>query len=339
MLTSPDLAFLKGLRCAVTGGTGFVGQHLVQALVDAGAEVTCLVRSHERARCLPAQARHIVADLISGQGLDAFVRDQDVCVHLAAVLFGVHWQDYLRGNACAAENLGAALSQHGQSTRRIVLVSSLAATGPCAVAPGVADDTQAAPVSAYGWSKLMAEHTLARHVGERMVTLRPPIIYGSKDRGLLPYFKAARWGLVVVPGLGRRFPVSLIHVQDIVHAVARCCVPQARGIYHCNDGAEHDMRDMGRAIATAWGRTPRVISVPLPLMGATAVCSSVVGQAFVRLGKRAPSLTVDKYREAKQPGWLCAGTRIREELGFTPTVSLTDGVAEALTGYKRAGWL
>ena len=55
--------------------------------------------------------------------------------------------------------------------------------------------------------------------------------------------------------------------------------------------------------------------------------------------KRAPNWNLDKYREARQAGWLSDGSRIRRELGFTPCMSLEAGMAEAVEGYRREGWL
>ena len=87
---------------------------------------------------------------------------------------------------------------------RFVLVSSLAATGPSDTAPGVDDATPPAPVSAYGWSKMLTEQVLGRALGQSLVTLRPPIIYGSGDKGLLPVFQGVmRAHVTQVPCLGR----------------------------------------------------------------------------------------------------------------------------------------
>lgn len=329
---------LRGKRVLVTGGTGFVGRHLLAFLSESGAEITCLTRAASRTQGLPPGVRLIRGDLLSGQGLEEALDGQYAVIHLAALLFGLGWQDYLRGNALAADRLGRALGRKGE-VERLVLVSSLAATGPSAVSPGVEDHTPPAPASAYGWSKFMAEQVLARHAGERMVALRPPIIYGSGDQGLLPYFRAARMGLVPTPGWRRSFPVSVIHVHDVVRAVLCCLNPAAAGVYHCNDGAEHDMTGIGLAMAKAMGRKARAVGLPLPLMGAAAVLCAPFGHVLARLGRRAPSWNVDKYREARQPGWLCAGGRIRRELGFAPTVPLAEGLREAVRGYRAAGML
>lgn len=340
---------LAGRRILVTGGTGFVGHHLIRTLVDKGAEVTCLVRPSSRTARLPAGLRTVQVCLTTGQGLDKALEGQDIVIHMAALLFGLEWQEYLNNNTRAAQCLAAALERHikaGGDISRFVQVSSLAVTGPSACTPGVTDSTPPAPVSAYGWSKYMTECILGQALGERMVTLRPPIIYGSGDKGLLPYFKTTQKGLIVSPGIGRYFPVSAVHVQDMVQAILLALQPKAQGVYHLNDGAEHTMVSIGQAIAVALHpsplqqqRPPRVVSIPLPIMGAAACVAGLWGKMALRLGLRAPSWNPDKYREAKQAGWLCSATRISQELGYMPTISLEQGMAEAVSGYRQEGWL
>lgn len=351
---------MRGTRILVTGGTGFVGRHLIRALVESGASVTCLVRASSNTDSLPAGLRTVTACLCTGQGLDKALEGQEVVIHMAALLFGLGWQDYLSSNTQAAQCMAQALRRHqdgGGALRRFVMVSSLAATGPCASGDGVNDDTPPAPVSAYGWSKYLTEQILREALGERMVTLRPPIIYGSGDKGLLPYFTAAQKGIIVSPGLGRRFPVSAVHVQDMVQAIMLCLREQAHGVYHLNDGSQHTMPGIGQAIAKALqadasqsglarsgrsarpARQARVIPVPLALMGLAAYAAGLWGTLTAPWGLRAPSWNPDKYREARQAGWLCSSARIIHDLGYSPLISLEQGMAEAVAGYRHEGWL
>ena len=210
-------AALAGKRVLVTGGTGFLGRHLLPQLHAEGAHVTCLVRPGSDAGRLPEGVAVARGDCATGEGLDAALAEQDICIHMAALLFGLGWQDYLRANGRAAAQLARA-AQNSPTLGRLVLVSSLAAAGPsadAATAPG-APGAPAVPcraVAAYGGSKLLAEQILGRALGERLVVLRPPIIYGSGDRGLLPVFRGVGRGVAVSPGLGRDFPVSVIVVQ------------------------------------------------------------------------------------------------------------------------------
>lgn len=347
---------LNGKRVLVTGGTGFVGRHLLPRLLAAGAHVTCLTRAASRTAYLPADVAVARADLHTGEGLAEALAGQDVIIHMAALLFGLGWQDYLRANALAARALAVALADVEAAAQgsgkglpaRFVLVSSLAATGPSDCPPGVADNAVPAPVSAYGWSKLLVEQILGRALGDRLVTLRPPIIYGSGDRGLLPVFKGAARGFAVSPGAFRDFPVSAVHARDMAQAVLLCCKDTARGVYHINDGGLYSMAHFCRVMGAALGRPRlRVIHLPLPLMAVTAGLASSGGLLWARLSRclpsrapqRAPNWNLDKYREARQAGWLCDAARIRRELGYEPLVSLTEGMAEAVEGYRREGWL
>lgn len=348
--------WLSGKKVLVTGGTGFVGRHLLPRLLESGARVTCLTRAASRTAHLPAGVSVAQADLSTGRGLAEALAGQDVVIHMAALLFGLGWQDYLRANALAAHAIAEALTRVDAAGRgggtggpaRFVLVSSLAASGPSACPPGVADHAAPAPVSAYGWSKLLVEQILGRALGERLVILRPPIIYGSGDRGLLPVFKGAARGFAVSPGMFREFPVSAVHARDMAQAVLLCCGEAARGVYHVNDGGVYNMSGFCRVMGEALGRRRlRVLHLPLPLMAVTAGLSSCVGLLGARLAQtftgrapaRAPNWNPDKYREARQAGWLCDASRIRRELGYQPQISLAEGMAEAVEGYRREGWL
>ena len=347
---------LSGKKVLVTGGTGFVGRHLLPRLLAAGAHVTCLTRAASRTGHLPADVAVARAALRTGEGLAEALAGQDVVIHMAALLFGLGWQDYLRANALAARALAVALADVEAAAQgsgkglpaRFVLVSSLAATGPSDCPPGVADNAVPAPVSAYGWSKLLVEQILGRALGDRLVTLRPPIIYGSGDKGLLPVFKGAARGFAVSPGAFRDFPVSAVHARDMAQAVLLCCKDTARGVYHINDGGLYSMAHFCRVMGAALGRPRlRVIHLPLPLMAVTAGLASSGGLLWARLSRclpsrapqRAPNWNPDKYREARQAGWLCDAARIRRELGYEPRVSLAEGMAEAVEGYRREGWL
>jgi len=318
-------------RILLTGGTGFVGRHLAAALAGR-TELSCMVRAASRTDLLPPGTRIFQADIAKGQGIDAAMEGQDCLIHLAATLFAASWQNYLNDAVLLARRLGSAAQRAG--IKRVVVVSSLAATGPCAQSPGVADDAPSAPVSAYGWSKYMAELAFARELPpDRLVVLRPPIIYGPGDKGLLPYFKTAKLGLIAVPG--GAFPVSAVHVQDAVQGIICCTKPEAQGVYHINDGEEHSMTSLGLAMAAAFGRKALVLRMPRPVLAASAALAGLAAH----LGLPPASWNPDKCREACVEGWLCSSARITAELGYAPSMLLREGIADAVTGYRKLGWL
>ena len=177
-------------KILVTGATGFLGSHLLPKLTELGAEITCLVRESSDTSRLPKDVNIIRADLLTGEKLCDALYDQDILIHMAALLFGIDWQDYLNANVRCAEQIAAAMQACGQhAPKKVILISSQAATGPAGKEQPVNESTLPHPVSAYGWSKLLVERTLQSQYTRDLAILRPSIIYGSGDLGLLPVFK------------------------------------------------------------------------------------------------------------------------------------------------------
>ncbi len=331
---------LQGANILVTGGGGFLGYHLLPLLVAQGARVTCLIRSP--VNHLPEGIEIFPGDLADARAVAEAARGKDIIIHMAGFLFGSSWSDYLAANSSMADNVARAAAPGS----RVVFVSSLAAAGPAGTAPGKSEAEIPAPVSAYGWSKLLAEQILQKHLQERLVILRPPIIYGSRDRGLLPLFRSCKAGLGLSPGL-RDFPVSAMHAGDVARAIILVAGQNASGVYHLNDGHAHTMADICQAMGKALGKSSvKVLKPPLAFMKFTAVLSGIgaglsaaLARALNRKAPGSPGWNMDKYREASQAGWLACADKIRNELGFRPELDLEQGMAEAVSGYKREGWL
>ena len=330
-------------RIAVTGATGFLGSHLIPQLLKNKVDVTCLVRSSSDTSKLPKEVKIATVDLASGAGLEEALRGQTAFIHMAALLFGLRWQDYLQANTCAAQNICKALKNlNVDGPQKILLVSSQAASGPSKGCTPLLDDCKPAPVSAYGWSKLLVERNFQSANFKNLVILRPSIIYGSGDRGLLPLFQGIKHGLAVSPGFKRDFPVSIVHAYDMSQAILLGLRPEAHGIYHVSDGLTYTMEQFCQKIGQALGQKhTHVFKIPLPIMHLTAFLST---QSFCLLNlfrteRRAPNWNLDKYLEAKQAGWVLRPVRMQQELGYEPKYSLELGAQESIKGYQELGWL
>ncbi len=333
-----DFDLVRNKRVLVTGGTGFVGSRVVPLLIRAGAQVTLLCRKTSHTENYPSSVRVLRTDLRTSQDFLPALCECDIFIHMAALLFGLGWQDYLRANCGAAENLASMLRAAGdRGPEKVILVSSLAAAGPCDSNEGRVETQPCEPVSAYGWSKVITENIFKAAAGDRLVILRPPIIYGSGDRGLLPVYRGLAKGVGAVPGLGRRFPVSILHVDDMAQAVFLACSDKAHGIYHLSDGDVWSMAEFYQAAASELGVRAHIFHLPLWFMGLTAFASTAFARllhASIAAGCRAPNWNLDKYRESCQCGWVASNKRICEELDFKPTRNLQSGMQEAIAGYK-----
>src|SRR4051812_19414369 len=118
----------------VTGGTGFIGTHLLESLSASGERVRALVR---RDITLPAGIEPVRGDMLTGAGISEAVRGVDIVIHLAGVTKALRSADYYSGNAQATRNLAQAVT--GRPIR-FVHVSSLAAIGPSLDGKPVAED-------------------------------------------------------------------------------------------------------------------------------------------------------------------------------------------------------
>jgi nucleoside-diphosphate-sugar epimerase len=325
-------------RALVTGGTGFIGSTLVERLLREGLQVTCVIRPASRRGWLA----HLPVDFWSWDFADIFaiagaVAAADVVFHVAGVTRARRRAHYIQGNFVATRNLLAACAAYGPPDQKLIFVSSLAAAGPSTIERPHREEHEAAPVSAYGHSKLMAEKAVLEYSRERLaVTVRPPAVYGPRDRELLAYFKSIQRGLHPLPGRGCQ-RLSLVHVADLVEGLllAAASSRAAGRTYYLCDDHHYDWHLIGRSIAQVLGRKP--FTLPVPAWVLRCLCLAGGGAAW--LTGEAPFLNPDKYKEICQAGWLCSNARAREELGFRPRIGLHEGLADTAAWYRRHGWL
>jgi nucleoside-diphosphate-sugar epimerase len=293
-----------GTTIALTGGTGFIGRRLLDALVAGGHRVRALVRRSQPPR---AGVEWVAGDIANTTALAHLFAGAGTCIHLAGVVRGVRQSDFDAVNVAGSERVGAAATRTG--VERLLLVSSLAARAP--------------EISYYAASKRAGEDAM-RRAFPAVTILRPPAVYGPGDDELRPLLDGMARGLGVHPGHGGRF--SLIYVDDLVGAIeAWLRTPSIdRGFYEVDDGAPdgYDWPAVLRAVAAVAGR--RVVDLPVPrvVLGVAAA----VNAGIARLLGRAPMLTPGKVRELYHADWVCRDRRLAESTGWQPHFPLEMGL-------------
>ena len=332
----------------VTGASGFIGQHLVRRLIERGDRVSCLVRATSRIDELRSSgAQLFVGDATDRAGIERALAELQagVVFHLAGLVKAMRTADFARVNAGGVESVAAACADRAERPVLIV-VSSLAAAGPCAGDQPRVEADSPAPVSAYGRSKLAGELAAARHAGEMEITIvRPPIVFGPGDRGVLEMFRPiARWSVHVVPGRRqRRF--SLIHVSDLVEGLLFAAEKGERlhpnglpgqGIYFVAAPEDPTYVELGQAMATALGRNrAAVVRLPEPLMRVIGLC----GDAMAQVRRQPGWVNSDKIAEVLAGSWTCSSAKARAQVGWSPAADLADRLRETAQWYRQAGWL
>jgi nucleoside-diphosphate-sugar epimerase len=317
----------------VTGGTGFVGSHLIDTLCDGELRPRVLVRSRGAPRWIGGQpVEWIEGNLEDQESLVRLVAGCTTVIHLAGVVRAGRVRDFDEGNRIGTERLVEAVSRAAPAAR-LVHVSSLAAVGPSADPVGLGPEAEAHPISAYGRSKRRAEEAVIAGCGE-WVILRPPAIYGPRDTDVFEFFRLASRGLAVAPA-GERW-VTVAYVRDVVRAILSAAVePPPGSILHIGEEQPRCLDALLGTLAAAGQRRIRVIRIPQWLvLGAGAG-----GSALHRLGFRSLALTADKARELVARHWSAQTAGSARALGIASWTPFEEGAAETWSWYRNEGWL
>jgi nucleoside-diphosphate-sugar epimerase len=322
------------VRAFVTGGTGFVGGHLVQALRARGDQVTCLVRNAAKAHALGwTDVRLVRGDLDDAAALREGCADAEVIYHVAGRISARDLDEFMRANRDGTANVLEAAAP--ASRRRFVLVSSLAAAGPTVPGMPIDEARPPSPVTPYGHSKLAAE-LLVRAMAGSWTIVRPPTVYGEWDREVLKVFKLARIGLAPVFGDGSQ-ELSVIYAGDLAAAlVAAATAPAAANrVYYAAHPLVTTSRGLVRAIGRAVGRQPRIVPLPGPIArGLLWTIGSIA-----HLAGRATLLSGDKAAEFLAPAWTCRSDALARDAAWRAETDLETGLRRTADWYRKAGWL
>lgn len=297
---------------AVTGGTGFIGKHILASLLSRGYTVRALTRA-PRNDSTP-HLTWIQGSLEDKNALAELVKDARYVVHGAGQVRGHNEDVFTQCNVMGSLRLLQAAKEGGYC-ERFLFISSLAARHP--------------ELSWYANSKYIAEQKLAAmSSGITLGVFRPTAVYGSGDKELKPLFDWMLRG--ILPQLSTaETKLSFIHAIDLAQAVAQWVssdVPQAQTYELCDGTESYRWKDLQAIAASARQGPVRLIPIPLYLLKIMADIST----RFSLLAGKEPMLTRSKICELTHPDWSVSMQNTVDDFNWSPGISLTHAIHHRL---------
>jgi len=320
----------------ITGGTGFIGGHLVRYFMEHGdATFYALVRDLSRLKGLTGLDIHLIhGDLFS---IPPLPRDIHVVIHAAGLTKARKRADYYTVNQEGTASLLQALGDQGLRPEKVVCLSSIAAGGPSREGRPVREDDPPRPLNPYGESKLLGEKE-ARRFRNRfpLVILRVGAVFGPADRDFLSYFRWINRGILPSLASAPR-ELSLCYVKDLVRAVKLCLdkdVP-AGEVFNIAYPHPHSWDEFGLTAGAVLGKKLRKVKIPPSFL----YLAALVSEAVCCLTRRTSPVNRDKFRELMEPGWVVETEKASRILSFAPGSSMEEALRETLSWYREQGWL
>lgn len=323
---------LSGHQVAVTGGTGFLGVHIVEALTRAGAQVSVLARPRsDRARLTACNPRWVNGDLASEEALAELMRGADALIHAAGLTQAATPSRYDEVNVEGTRRVVQASARAGVNT--CVLISSQAATGP--TLPGAAirrESDPPDPRSHYGRSKLAAEEVVTQE-GFQMksrVILRPGAIYGPYDRAFLAYFRLMAKGLRVVLGRGRKL-FQPVWAGDVAEACLAAVQARPDGVhrYYLVRREAVSWEQFGSLVEKFSGRSAFTVRLP----------EFLVQPVLLKIFWPPARPVADRLADVLEERWEADPGLAAHELGWEARMPLEEGIRQTWAWYRRQGWI
>jgi dihydroflavonol-4-reductase len=326
------------LKVLVTGGTGFVGSHIVDQLLEKKYNIRCLIRKSSDTKWLDKKPiEYVYGDLFDESALAKAVEGVDYVYHSAGVTKAKTPEGYYRGNATGTKNILDATIRHNPNLKRFVHISSGAAVGPSESKTPITEEAPANPLTTYGRSKWQAEEECMRVMDKLSITIvRPPAVYGQRDKDVFEFFNTMSKGLQPMVGFWEKY-VSLIHITDLVRGIIMAGESaNSKGqTYFITSKEVYGWKEIGEVTRRVLGKS--ALRLRLPEFGIYVIAA--FAELFSKFSPKPALINFEKARDMVQDYWIFDHQKAERDFGFVQRISLEDGIRQTIAWYKDLGWL
>jgi nucleoside-diphosphate-sugar epimerase len=318
------------MKILVTGGTGFVGSHLIRELLkEKENTVYALIRDRNKLEFLNFKEGITVieGDLFES---GAFPADIEVVFHLAALTKVISPQEFIHSNHDGTKSLLDKLRPL-KKLQKIILLSSLAAAGPNRQSLCLREDMPDNPISLYGKSKLAQEKILQEYCPAPYIIIRAPIVFGPGDLDMLAVFRILNKGILPLLGRKKR-QYSVIYVIDLVRGMIAAANSRCRNeTFYISNAEPIAWEEFMREAYLLLGKK-RIQKIIIPETLAWVMAE--LSEMHIRIFKRKAIFNRDKFREMQFPDWICSSGKSNDLLHFQPLFPIETALQETICWYK-----
>lgn len=328
------------MKVFLTGITGFLGSHIAEGLHKQGHEIYALVRSKGTSRSAPTNIpfHPIEGSLPNCENLVSILSQVDAMIHVAGKVKALSQEEFEDTNAQGTQNLVKACLKANPKPKIFLYISSIAVFNPSLDGDDFCIPPEKChPVSWYGASKLKGEKFLQSLEGKiRTLTLRPPVLYGPRDKELLPLFKSIKMGFAPLFGKGDN-KLSLCFIKDVADCVVSLVErpPSQDEIFTLDDGVVYTWKSLALSVAKIMNKKTRTISIPPLLFKMGAFFT----ETFAKMRGKAHIFTGNKIKEMEQTNWVCGYQKLFQIQGWKPKTNFEEGSKITYDFYKTNHWL
>ncbi|MFP4082465.1 MAG: NAD-dependent epimerase/dehydratase family protein [Candidatus Aminicenantes bacterium] len=325
------------MKAFITGGTGFVGSHFIDYYLskEKDVKIFALVRDLNNLKWLKGLDIHFLkGNLFS---LPSLPQDIDYVFHLAGLTLTSNLADYYTVNQQGTASLFKWLHSQKVEPKRVIYLSSFAASGPSIDCQPVKESSPPHPITPYGSSKLMGEAEALKFKDHfPLAILRAAAVYGPRDTDFLRYFELINRRILPTLCSQNRI-LSLCYVKDLARAVHLCTQKELDSgeIINIADPRPYSWEEFGRTSGEALGKSLIKLKIPLPCLHLIAMASEMIGAA----AKKPALLNRYRVKDMKERCWIADVNKAQQKLSWNPAYSLKQGIQETMDWYRRHNWL
>ncbi|MCH5229782.1 MAG: NAD(P)-dependent oxidoreductase [Muribaculaceae bacterium] len=332
-------------RVLIVGAGGFAGGFIVEEGLKRGYKVYAGVReSTSRKYLTDPRIEFVTFNFDDAASLKTTMEEAlpkgekwDWIIYNLGATKAISFSDFSKVNYEYLKSFIEAIKESEKVPEKFLLMSSLSVLGPQHEKDGgkFSERDIPRPNTRYGASKLKAEMLLTME-GIPYIIFRPTGIYGPRDKDYFLMLQSISKGFDFSAGYKKQL-LTFIYVEDLATAIydalEKAPVNQT---YIISEEAAYTQKEYRRMASEALGKKG-VISIPLPLWIVKGVSS--VAEKWGVAHMKASTLNRDKFNIMKQRNWDADVSKAKKDFGFSPKVSLKEGLKKSIEWYRKEHWL